>query len=86
MWKVFVRASGDWDGSLMVGVCLEETGGWEADKASPMLEMGSTVAYVRRRRGERVDGRVEAKRRDVVVRRAAIADGGEDGCGVREGL
>ena len=45
--------------------------------ASPMLEMGSTVAYVRRRKGERVEGRVEARRREVVVRSAAIANGGE---------
>ena len=45
--------------------------------ASPMLEMGSTVAYVRRRKGERVEGRVEARRREVVVRRAAIASVGE---------
>ena len=44
--------------------------------ASPRLETGSTVAYVRRRKGERVGGRV-ARRRDVVVRRAAIADGGK---------
>lgn len=52
-----------------------------ADMASPRGDLGSTVAYVRRRRkGERVDGRVEARRRDVVVRRAAIADGGEREC------
>ena len=79
MWKVFVRASGDCPGSWMVEVCLGETGRWVEDIASATLDMGSTVAYVRRRRGEKVEGRVDARRRDVHVRRAAIADGGKGG-------
>lgn len=44
----------------------------EDDMASPNLEIGSTVAYVRLPMGWRKMGRAEARRRDVVGRTEAI--------------
>ena len=61
-------------GSEIVEVCLGDTGGWVADMASPSLDIGSTVAYALALVAieERKTGRVQASRRDVEGRRAAI--------------
>ena len=57
---------------------MGDTGGWVEDMASPSLDIGSTVAYALAlvAREERKTGRVEARRRDVEGRRAAIVSVG----------
>ena len=72
MWKVFVLALGPWFGSEIVDVFFSDTGLVLAEVASLMPDIGSTVAYDRAATVERKIGRLEARRRDVEVRRAAI--------------
>lgn len=75
MWKVLVLAFSDGEGSLIVEVFFSETGGVLAEVASLMATAGLTVAMLRDRIGERKRGREEeARRREVVVRRAAIVE------------
>lgn len=77
MWKVFVLALGPWFGSEMVGIFFSDTGLVLAEVASLMPDIGSTVAYDRAATVERKIGRLEARRRDVEVRRAAIVTLGD---------
>lgn len=59
-------------GSEIVEVFWEEVGDCVEDMASPILDIGSTVAYDRIAKGERNMGRADARRRDVEGRKAAI--------------
>ncbi len=72
-------ASGDLVDSVIVD--SEDLGCWEADIASPSLEIGSTVAYRLMPREGRKMGRVSANRRGVKGRRLAIVN--EYGLGCR---
>ena len=71
MWNVFVLALGSLLGSEIAEVFFSDTGFVLAEVASLMPAMGSTVAYDRAAIVERKRGRVEARRREVEVRRAA---------------
>ena len=67
-----VFASAVWESALIVPDFFSDTGICVSDMASPILEIGSTVAYERLAIENWKRGRLQARRRDVEDLRAAM--------------